>query len=106
MDVNVLLMEILLGGVLGMVGQGARVIVGLKKLNDEAVATGRQFTGEFHANKLIVSLLIGFVAGVLAIIGGVGLESELVSKEAMMAIIASGYAGADFIEGFMKKAGK
>jgi hypothetical protein len=42
----------------------------------------------------------------LAIIGAVGIESELMNRESMIAVIASGYAGADFIEGFMKKAGK
>jgi len=105
MDINVLLMQVILGAVLGAVGQGARVIVGLKKLNDEVSATGKQFKDEFSASSLVVSLIIGAVAGVLAIIGAVGIESELMNRESMMAVIASGYAGADFIEGFMKKAG-
>jgi hypothetical protein len=42
---------------------------------------------------------------VLAIVGGIGLEAETIGKETMLAVIASGYAGADFIEGFMKTAG-
>ena len=106
MDVTLLLMQVLLGGVLGMVGQGARVIVGLKKVNDEASApNGRSFKDAFQASTLVVSLLIGFVAGVLAIVGVIGLEAETIGKETMLAVIASGYAGADFIEGFMKTAG-
>ena len=103
MDVNLVLMQVLLGAVLGMVGQGARVIVGLKKAADKAAAGRRTLKDDFSTSTLVVSLLIGAVAGVLAILGAIGIESELMSRESMMAVIASGYAGADFIEGFMKK---
>lgn len=103
MDVNVLVMEIILGGLLGMVGQGARVVVGLKKLNDEAAEKQKPFSDLFSTSTLVVSLLIGFVAGVLALIGTSGIDTELIDKNTMLAIIGAGYAGTDFIEGFMKK---
>lgn len=98
MDINVLVMGIILGGLLGMVGQGLRVVVGLKKLNDTD-----SFKADFSTSTLMLSLLIGFVAGVLALIGTSGIETELIDKNTMMTIIASGYAGTDFIEGFVKK---
>ena len=103
MDINVLVMAIILGGLLGMVGQGIRVVVGLKKLNDTAAAKKTEFKELFSTSTLMLSLLIGFVAGVLALIGTSGIDTELVEKSTMMTVIAAGYAGTDFIEGFVRK---
>ncbi len=67
---------ILLGGIMGAMGQGARVVIGLRKLNDEvsakasaALATGGtppQIGDSIDVSRLLVSLLIGFIAGELA----------------------------------------
>jgi hypothetical protein len=54
---------LLLAGLLGMVGQGVRAVVGLKKLNEDAAAQGVSSADLFIAARLIVSLLIGFIAG-------------------------------------------
>jgi hypothetical protein len=91
MDINVVLSHVVLGAILGMVGQSARVVIGLKKVLDQANSQGRTFSEEFSANVLVVSLIIGAVAGVLAVIAAVGLDSQLITKEALLAVIAAGY---------------
>ena len=95
---------LLLGGLLGTLGQGIRVVAGLKKVNDQAVRDGTPFAQVFETSTLLVSLLIGFIAGALAIIGITsGQEALKVSKDLAITLIAAGYAGTDFIEGFIKK---
>lgn len=98
-----LLTQLLLGGVLGAVGQGIRVVIGLKKEYDDVQMTGLAFDKAFSRSELGVSLIIGFVAGVLAYISLVGLDTDLIDNNAVTALIGAGYAGTDFIEGFMKK---
>ncbi|MBI5694884.1 MAG: hypothetical protein HZC51_03950 [Nitrospirae bacterium] len=95
---------LLLGALLGAIGQGARVIVGLKKMNDEAAATGLQAKDLFVTNQLVISLLIGGIAGSIAslfYLGDCGSPDKCIDKELMFTLFAAGYAGADFIEGFM-----
>lgn len=95
---------LILGGILGMIGQGIRVIAGLKKVNDQASVVGKSFGTFFQGNRLALSLLIGFIAGTLAIIGFTNsMEIIKPSRELIVTIIGAGYAGTDFIEGFMKK---
>ncbi len=98
-----LILVILIGGVLGAVGQGIRVIVGLKKLYDESLQKGTAFSENFDGSSLLFSLLIGFIAGVLGMIGLENFESLKIGKEQILTLIGFGYAGADFIEGFIKK---
>lgn len=105
MDIQQILLHLLLGGLLGLVGQGVRVVVGLKKLNEEAKSRGSSFKEEFAASQLLVSLLIGFCAGILAMIAAIDMEQakpETITTKIIMSIIAAGYAGTDFIEGFMR----
>ena len=103
MDPDILLTQILLGGVLGTVGQGIRVVVGLKKTHDTAQDKNKSFSEVFETSQLVISLIIGFVAGVLAYISIVGFDVDLVDTSVITTLIGSGYAGTDFIEGFMKK---
>jgi hypothetical protein len=98
-----LILVILLGGILGTVGQGIRVIVGLKKLYDESLQKGIAFAEGFKGSTLLFSLLIGFIAGVLGVIGLENFDGLLIGREQVLALIGIGYAGADFIEGFVKK---
>ena len=98
-----LILVILLGGILGTVGQGIRVIVGLKKLYDESLQKGIAFAEGFKGSTLLFSLLIGFIAGVLGVIGLENFDGLLVGREQVLTLIGIGYAGADFIEGFVKK---
>ena len=86
---------LLVGIILGALGQGARTIVGFKKLSD-ADSSAALFDGV----RLLISFGIGGVAGALAAITVLP-ETGQVSKEQLLGIAASGYAGADFIEGFI-----
>ena len=92
-----------LGGLVGALGQGARMIVGMKKLYDSVSGTDNSVKDLMELNKLLVSMLIGFIAGALAAAGAISDVSK-VSMEQILALAAAGYAGADFIEGFMQRA--
>ena len=97
-------LTLILGGILGMIGQEIRGGAGLKKVNDQASAEGKSFGLIFQSSTLALSLLIGFIAGTLAIIGVTGGEVTVnPSKELIVTIIGAIYAGTDFIEGFVKK---
>jgi hypothetical protein len=102
MDPYSALANVGLGIILGAVGQGIRVIVGIKKQLDEASTSGKKdwFQGKQLLISLIIALTIGGIAGVLGAIQFLGTQ---ITKEFMMTLIAIGYAGTDFIEGFMKK---
>ena len=96
---------------LGATGQSARAIVGLKKLKDVTADQGESFYDAFKPSTLIVSLIIGAVAGVVAGLAlGIpetaaadGTQAAGVDVKFALGIMASGYAGADFIEGFMSR---
>ena len=93
---------IALGGLLGVLGQGIRVIPGLKKLKDRAIEESVSFAQLFETSTLVVSLFIGFIAGALASLALVE-PSKLPTREVLLGFMAAGYAGTDFIEGFIKK---
>ena len=95
------MLALLLGGLMGMIGQGIRAVAGLKKMNDNAQSSGATSADLFIASRLVVSLLIGFIAGVIAAIS-VGLD-KLINIDpgnlsTLFGIAAAGYAGTDFIE--------
>lgn len=90
---------ILLGGILGMAGQGIRVIVGIKKVND-ANDSDNPLKYQRTIMSLFIAFSIGGIAGVLAAIGSI--ESPI-DKATIIAFLTAGYAGTDFIEGFMMK---
>lgn len=100
---------LLLGGLLGALGQGVRAIVGLKKTYDAALASDKEFSEVFKPGVLVFSLVIGFVAGGLGALTTLpdpciaGARCDALSKEALLALVAIGYAGTDFIEGFVRK---
>ncbi len=91
---------IALGGLLGVLGQGIRVIIGLKKLKDKATEESVSFAQLFETSTLVVSLFIGFIAGALA---SLALVETIPSRQVLLGFMAAGYAGTDFIEGFVKK---
>ncbi len=91
-----------LGCGLGAVGQGARVIVGLKKTHDVAAAKEETFAQNFKGAELLVSLFIGGIAGTFATIPFLA-ESMNITQQSILMLLAAGYAGADFIEGFISK---
>jgi hypothetical protein len=93
-----------LGITLGLVGQGIRVAVGVKKIGDEARAKHTSFAQEFDWTELLVSLLIGAVAGGLATVTLWGNLAN-VNQQTVIALISAGYAGTDFIEGIVRNSG-
>ncbi|WP_147367905.1 hypothetical protein [Fibrisoma montanum] len=108
-----MLINLLLAGILGLIGQGIRVIIGLKKLKEEAATVAQEeaaappapaaktvYDDLFDSRKLWLSLFIGFIAGCLANLSRTDAEF---SKDVQLAIVAAGYAGTDFIEGIFKK---
>ncbi len=98
------ILALLLGGLMGMLGQGVRVVSGLKKVHDQAAAEQRPFAELFELNTLLLSLLIGFVAGALAILSLSDPESTTApSRDLVLSLLGVGYAGTDFIEAFMRK---
>lgn len=92
-----LISNLIAGGILGVIGQGIRIIVGLKKLDEKRV-TQVDEKEIFNNNRLFISIFIGFIAGMIAILVK-STSSNGFTNELILAIIASGYSGADFIEG-------
>src|SRR5689334_2333534 len=92
---------LLLGGLMGVSGQGARTIVGLKKMFDQAETQEVGQYDLFAASRLFVSLFIGFVAGAGAAIFTIGIgPSTTITTAILTGLAMAGYAGADFVEGF------
>jgi predicted chitinase/phage shock protein PspC (stress-responsive transcriptional regulator) len=87
---------LLLCGLMGLIGQGARAAVGLKTMTTSAASAPSQQT-EFNAAYLLISLMIGFIAGVLA---GLALKLKIDPSDitVLLGLAAAGYAGTDFIE--------
>jgi predicted chitinase len=101
--VSSVLLALLLCGFLGLLGQGVRAIVGLKNAGS-LNSTTPSAQAEFSLAYLALSLVIGFIAGVLA---GVALNLETIITidpadwKTLLGIAASGYVGADFVENTM-----
>ncbi|HEY2070174.1 MAG TPA: hypothetical protein VGG48_11520 [Rhizomicrobium sp.] len=104
MSVTNWLQIILLAGLSGAVGQSARIIVGIKKVNDQASATNQSMGGLIDFSRLFISLLIGFVAGVLAaLVMSPTALIQNIQASTVLAFAAAGYTGSDFIEGIMSR---
>ncbi|MFB2838737.1 hypothetical protein [Floridanema evergladense] len=99
MNIFETLTYLVLGIVLGMVGQSVRAIVGVKKSSEQASFSEESFKDWFEMKRLIFSLILGGTAGALGAISQLGTP---IDQQFLLTIVASGYAGADFIEGFMK----
>lgn len=105
MQAQQLIIVLLLGGLLGMCGQGIRVIAGLKKSHDKAAHAGENFKDNFDLKSLVVSLIIGFMAGILGALAlWDKLKTNTLEAETAMALLGAGYGGTDFIEAFMSRA--
>ncbi len=102
MELQELILHLILGGFLGIIGQGIRAIIGLKKMNDD-----KQMNADaepFNPTRFWISIFIGFIAGCLAVVVERTTVPEINhdAKEILM-IIAAGYSGVDFIEGVIIK---
>ena len=88
---------IIAGGLLGILGQGIRMAIGLKKLSDANAQKGIEEAEELNTSRLLTSLFIGFIAGALFLL--IRIPVDLSNKEFIFTVIAAGYSGSDFIEG-------
>jgi hypothetical protein len=93
------LCTLLIGMILGVTGQIARSVVGLKKEMDNARPGDKKWDW-FNMRELLVSLLLGAAAGILSAVLMIGTQ---LNREFLLACVAAGYAGSDFIQGFMQK---
>jgi hypothetical protein len=91
-----------LGGVSGALGQGIRTVVGLKKVYDAASGAQASFSDLVAWDRFVISISIGFIAGALAASTTIT-DLASVTGQQILALAAAGYAGADFIEGFMTR---
>ncbi len=101
-----LLLGCMLALLLGAVGQSFRAVAGLKKQADDAADANKKLGEVFDGQKLVVSLFIGAVAGVVGYLGlkfGSAEGADFSKGSTVLGVIAAGYAGADFIEAFSKK---
>ena len=100
------------GALLGAFGQGFRVVAGIKKQWDDADAKASDTAGKkaafseaFDSTRFWLSIFIGAIAGVVAFLAmkfGIS-ATKLMTGEGLFAVMAAGYAGADFVEGVFKK---
>jgi len=102
-----MLLEILvIGALMGILGQGARAIIGLKGMADDAKAQGLSPNDLFEAGRLLTSFLIGIVVGlasVLVYLKSGGSATADPTWQIMLAWAVSAYAGTDFLEGFISQ---
>jgi hypothetical protein len=103
-----ILSALALGGLMGLVGQGSRAVIGLKKLNDSNQKSDPAQSEVFVASRLLVSLMIGFISGVAASVA-MGLDKlvniSVDNLDVLLSIAAVGYAGTDAIEAFIARIG-
>lgn len=106
-DPGELLQIILLSAILGMCGQVIRVIAGLKKVKENAQdENGKKITTILSDNtraialSLFIAMVIGGVAGIMVAVSS---NRFVLDKSTIIALITAGYAGTDFIEGFIIK---
>ncbi len=97
------LLVLTIGGLMGMVGQGVRAVAGLKALSDAAASQNPSEQDQFRAMRLIVSLIIGGLAGIAATLaaGTSNVLAHIGDVETLLMLAAAGYAGTDFIESFL-----
>lgn len=101
METAKLIENLLLGGILGFLGQGIRAVAGLKKLSGDG---GQGTSSDFDTRRMLVSLLLGFIAGALGIISFMDEAGEIeLDQKMVLTLIGVGYSGVDFIESFLTK---
>ena len=102
MMVSEWVLTILIGALMGCIGQGVRAVVGLKKAQDQAAGNQLTLPNVFAPSLFLVSLFIGAVAGALAGILIIK-PGTAVPVETLFGLAGAGYSGADFIEGVLSR---
>jgi len=106
MDASVSLEILLLGALMGLLGQGARAVAGLKTMTDDAQTMGLSPNDLFQAARLFVSLAIGVLVGLAAALIYLAGDPGSAAKpdwHILLGFAAAGYAGTDFLEAFISK---
>lgn len=101
-----LLYLILLGAILGMAGQVIRFIAGLKKSTRDSPGDGttRSLTSGLDSKQMLLGLLIALIVGSMAgVLASINLAGKPIDNSIIVAFLAAGYAGTDLIEGFIIK---
>ncbi len=98
MEPRQLLLYLAAGACLGVIGQVARLLVGVKKRFEEAMARKKRF--KFNVSRLAIGIGLGGVAGALS---SLLLGDRLIDQEYILSVVAAGYAGTDFIEGAIQR---
>lgn len=104
MAASVSLEILLLGALMGLLGQGARAVAGLKTMTDDAQTMGLSPNDLFQAARLFVSLAIGVLVGLAAAL--IYLASNTGANpdwHILLGFAAAGYTGTDFLEAFISK---
>lgn len=101
------------GAMFGLIEQLIRTIMGLRKLHRIVGDTAADFSSSLNILQLVISLFLGALAGVMASVSMLGVPGNTdiiayqkggnISAAFIIAIVAAGYAGGDFLEGIMKK---
>lgn len=102
MDTTQTLTFVALGALLGVAGQGLRAAIGIKKEMEDPKNAGKSVKDWFNTKELVVSFILGGVAGILAALTQYDPKVEI-TKNLLFGFVAAGYSGADFIGGIMKK---
>jgi len=92
-----ILIGLLFYGLFGGVGQIVRAVVALGGSKTVASGTANQ-QSLFNAAYFVVTLIVGFVAGLLAALVAFDTLTDPFSVKIALAAMAAGYAGADFVE--------
>jgi hypothetical protein len=102
-----MLLQILIIGIfMGIFGQGARALVGLKGLSVPATAQGPGSNDVFGVTRLLMSFLIGILVGIasaLVYLKGFDriADAQLPEWTTLMTWAVAAYAGTDALEGFI-----
>lgn len=101
-----LLPLILLGAILGMCGQVVRLLVGIRKSKNEKGGNAT-LTDLVESKQLLIGLLISLIIGGIAgVLSSLNVDGTNLSDETILTILIAGYAGTDFIEGFIVNTSK
>jgi hypothetical protein len=100
------LTALVLAGVLGMIGQSVRAVVGLKEMNDDALSSAVSASDLFIASRLVTSEIIGFIVGVITAFSmDINKLVTINNTQLLLGIVGAGYPGTDVIEGFARRLG-
>lgn len=119
METHTILLNCLLGLILGVSGQVVRAVAGLRKhfgvssapsnlpppvvlpSADPTVPSNTALADRFSWTEFGVSLILGGVSGIIASVI-LWDKMQSIDKNVVLGLIAAGYAGSDFLDGIIK----